>query len=57
MIVQKLRWGRDKDLVDARDLLAVQQPENLDMDYFRKWCVAYGHEERLDEALARLPHF
>lgn len=32
VIVQKLRWARSKDLDDARDILAVQGPDSLDMD-------------------------
>ncbi|MEX1118503.1 MAG: hypothetical protein WEB60_06875 [Terrimicrobiaceae bacterium] len=35
VIVQKLRWGRNKDLDDARDVLAVQGPETLDMAYIQ----------------------
>lgn len=36
VIVQKLRWGRSKDLDDARDVLAVQGPETLDMPYIER---------------------
>jgi hypothetical protein len=38
VIVQKLRWGRPKDLEDARDVLAVQSPARLDMEYITRWC-------------------
>jgi hypothetical protein len=38
VIVQKLRWGRPKDLEDARDVLAVQTPARLDMSYITHWC-------------------
>ena len=55
VVVQKLRWARDKDLLDARDVLIVQEPENLDMDYIRKWCVEHGSKGRLDETLAKVP--
>lgn len=46
VIVQKLRWGRAKDLEDARDVLAVQTPAKLDMGYITRWCDVHqtsGH--------------
>jgi hypothetical protein len=55
VIVQKLRWGRSKDLDDARDVLAVQGPESLDMDYIERWCSEHGTTERLQKALAEIP--
>lgn len=55
VVVQKLRWGRNKDLDDARDVLAVQEPENLDMNYIRKWCGEHETTELLDAALAEIP--
>lgn len=55
VVVQKLRWGRGKDLDDARDVLAVQGTETLDMDYIGHWCDAHGTRPRLDEALAAIP--
>lgn len=55
VIVQKLRWGRNKDLDDARDVLAVQGPETLDMAYIEKWCAQHGTTERLRAALAGIP--
>ncbi len=55
VVVQKLRWGRNKDLDDARDVLAVQGPETLDMDYIRKWCGEHGTGERLQTALDGIP--
>ena len=54
VIVQKLRWARDKDLADALDVLIVQEPENLDMEYVRHWCQIHGAAGRLDDALARI---
>jgi hypothetical protein len=41
VVVQKLRWGRPKDVEDARDVLAVQRHE-VDTAYIRKWCHAHG---------------
>ena len=55
VVVQKLRWGRNKDLDDARDVLAVQGPETLDMAYIEKWCTEHGTMERLRAALAEIP--
>ena len=55
VIVQKLRWGRSKDLNDARDVLAVQGPETLDMAYIGEWCARHGTAARLAEALAGIP--
>lgn len=55
VVVQKIRWGRSKDLDDARDVLAVQGPETLDMDYIRNWCSIHGTTDRLETILASLP--
>jgi hypothetical protein len=55
IIVQKIRWGRSKDLDDARDVLAVQGPETLDMPYIENWCATHGTSERLKDIIASLP--
>jgi hypothetical protein len=55
VVVQKLRWGRNKDLDDARDVLAVQGPETLDMAYIEEWCGQHGTLPRLREALDGIP--
>ena len=55
VIVQKLRWARSKDLTDAVDVLAVQEPAHLDMGYIRHWCTEHGCSERLENALAEIP--
>jgi hypothetical protein len=55
VVVQKIRWGRSKDLDDARDVLAVQGPETLDMTYIESWCVTHGTTERLASILESLP--
>jgi len=55
VIVQKLRWGRSKDLDDACDVLAVQSPSALDMAYIQNWCMQHGTEKRLQTALAGIP--
>ncbi len=55
VIVQKLRWGRNKDLDDARDVLAVQGTETLDMAYIEGWSARHRTTERLQAALAGIP--
>jgi hypothetical protein len=55
VIIQKLRWGRNKDLDDARDVLAVQGTETLDMSYIEGWCARHQTTERLLAALASIP--
>jgi len=55
VIVQKLRWGRNKDLDDARDVLAVQGSEALDMPYIESWCARQGTTERLRAVLDSIP--
>lgn len=55
VIVQKLRWGRDKELADVRDILAVQGTETLDMPYIQNWCALHKTTGRLEAALASIP--
>ncbi len=55
VIVQKLRWGRSKDLDDLTDILAVQDPENLDIPYIENWCSIHQTTSRLSDTLARIP--
>ena len=55
--VQKLRWARDKDLIDAEDVLVVQEPSKLDIDYIQRWCLKHGSETRFQEMLAKLPEY
>ncbi len=54
LIVQKLRWGRSKDLDDARDVLAVQGVGMLDMSYVSEWCATHGTTVRLEKVLAEI---
>lgn len=54
VVVQKLRWGRPKDLEDARDVLAVQTPSKLDMDYVTRWCDLHQTSGRLHAMLAEI---
>jgi hypothetical protein len=54
MIVQKVRWNRDKDRDDARNILAVQGSA-LDFPYIERWCDAHGTRERLEELRRSIP--
>ena len=55
ILVQKLRWGRPKDLDDAKQLLAIQGSENLDMPKIENWCREHGSLDRLQAALEAIP--
>jgi hypothetical protein len=54
VIVQKLRWGRNKDLDDARDVMAVQA-DGLDWPYIERWCGSHGTRELLDQLRSQIP--
>ncbi len=41
VIITKLRWMRDKDRSDVRNVIAVQQ-ESLDWKYIERWCLEHG---------------
>ena len=51
VVIQNIRWGRAKDVEDARDVLAVQTPANLDMSHITRWCEAHGTSGRLRQLL------
>jgi hypothetical protein len=53
VVIQKLRWGRDKDLADARVVIAVQAPQ-LDWGYLRSWTDRHGTTAVLDRLLSEL---
>jgi hypothetical protein len=55
LVIQKLRWGRGKDLDDARDVLAIQGIASLDMNYVRGWCEKHGTVDALESILRTLP--
>ncbi len=54
VIVQKLRWGRNKDLDDARDVMAVQY-QSLDWSYIEHWCQVHGTRELLQKIKSVIP--
>lgn len=54
VVVQKLRWGRVKDLEDAKYILAVQG-EALDFSYIERWCDEHGTRALLDRLRSEIP--
>jgi hypothetical protein len=54
LVIQKLRWARNKDIDDVRNILAVQG-EALDFAYIEKWCGQHGTLSRLREVRASIP--
>jgi hypothetical protein len=54
VVVQKVRWGRPKDLEDAKDVVAVQG-EALDMQYIETWCTRHDTHRRLRAILDQIP--
>ncbi len=47
VIIQKIRWQRDKDIADARLVIQVQA-DKLDWDYIRHWTDQHGTSELLE---------
>jgi len=51
VVITKLRWSRhgnrQKDLSDARDVIAVSGPQ-LDWAYVERWCDEHGTRKLLD---------
>ena len=54
MVIQKVRWNRDKDRDDARNILAVQD-DALDFAYIERWCDTHGTRARLEELRRSIP--
>ena len=54
VVIQKIRWGRDKDRSDARDVIAVSG-ELLDWPYVEAWCDRHGTRALLEELRASIP--
>ncbi|MGA2443603.1 MAG: hypothetical protein ABSH08_21835 [Tepidisphaeraceae bacterium] len=52
VVITKLRWSRhgnrQKDLSDARDVIAVSGPQ-LDWAYVERWCDEHGTRKLLDD--------
>lgn len=54
VVIQKLRWGRAKDIADVETVIGVQGAK-LDWTYIERWCDAHGSRKRLDEVKASIP--
>jgi hypothetical protein len=48
----QLRWGRPKDLDDARDVLAVQGIDSLNLEQIRTWCHRLSRDAALETVIA-----
>jgi hypothetical protein len=54
VVIQKLRWGRPKDLEDVVDVLSVQAG-NIDHAYVEDWCGRLDILARYQAARASAP--
>ncbi len=54
LVIQKMRWGRPKDVEDVRNILSVQA-DALDYAHIELWCRQHGTLNRLGEVRAGLP--
>lgn len=54
LVIQKLRWARNKDLDDVRNILSVQDGA-LDLDYVHQWTERHGTRARLDAVRSSIP--
>jgi hypothetical protein len=48
VVIQKLRWQRDKDLADVRIVIAVQAAR-LDWSYIQRWTDQHGTTDLLNQ--------
>ena len=53
VVIQKLRWQRDKDLADVRIVMAVQAAR-LDWSYIQQWTDQHGTTELLNRLKSEL---
>lgn len=54
VVIQKLRWAREKDRADARDVIAVQGGA-LDHAHIQDWCRRLGILDRYQAVMASVP--
>lgn len=54
VVIQKLRWGRPKDLDDVVDVLSVQAG-NIDHAHIQDWCQRLGILDRYQAIMASVP--
>ncbi len=56
VIIQKVRWQREKDIADARLVIQVQAAK-LDWDYIRHWTEQHGTSNLLDKLKSEIGHY
>jgi hypothetical protein len=54
VVVSKLRWARNKDKDDVRDVMSVQQGK-LDWPYIETWCRQHGTLALMEEIRRSVP--
>jgi hypothetical protein len=54
VVVQKLRWQRPQDVIDAQHVIAVQR-DVLDWSYIEHWCEAHATKALLDKVRSEIP--
>jgi len=54
VVIQKIRWGRQRDQADVLDVMSVQA-ETLDWAYVEHWCDQHGTRPLLEELRASIP--
>jgi len=53
VVIQKLRWQRDKDIADVRTVISIQS-ERLDWPYIQQWTQKHGTIELLNRLRSEL---
>lgn len=53
VIVQKIRWSRPQDLLDAENVMIVQM-DTLDWSYISRWTEMHGTKDTLDQIRSSL---
>lgn len=54
IVVQKLRWGRGRDIEDVTNVIAVQDAA-LDLEYVRAWTDQHDTTALLDNIIRSIP--
>jgi predicted nucleotidyltransferase len=54
VVVMKVRWLREKDRADVKNVLTVQRGK-LDWPYIEKWCREHGTLAKLEEIRRTIP--
>lgn len=54
VVVMKVRWLREKDRIDIKNVIAVQQGK-LDWSYIEKWCRIHGTLAKVEAIRRTVP--